>query len=241
MKMSDSSLLSLGKKSVQVAASILIGIARSPAELLNVPAWLWSLVSTASPLSTHHPWIPLSATRSLEARLTNSMEAFEFGGGGSTLWLAERVRVLTTVEHQPHWHAAIQRELADSQVNNCNLLLCAPQFDAPSDGGDAKRSRYESREAPGDFAAYVTSIDSAADETLDLVFVDGRCRVACVERSMSKLKPGGILVLDDSDREWYRPAFELLADWPHEDFRGFRKFARRLSQTSIWVKPDQLN
>ena len=41
------------------------------------------------------------------------------------------------------------------------------------------------------------------DASLDLVVVDGRARVECARRAMPKVKPGGLLLLDDTSRERY--------------------------------------
>ena len=51
----------------------------------------------------------------------------------------------------------------------------------------------------------------------DVIAVDGRDRVNCVKHAMPKLKPGGVLVLDDSHRPRYREAFERHRRMQGED------------------------
>ena len=53
---------------------------------------------------------------------------------------------------------------------------------------------------PGFFDDYVAAINDELDNSLDLVIVDGRARVECVRRAMPKVKPGGLLLLDDTGR-----------------------------------------
>lgn len=57
-----------------------------------------------------------------------------------------------------------------------------------------------------------------ADNTFDLIMVDGRDRVACVASSMRLLKPGGLFVLDNSERPRYAPALQILNCWNRMDF-----------------------
>jgi predicted O-methyltransferase YrrM len=60
-----------------------------------------------------------------------------------------------------------------------------------------------------DFTAYVETIDRV-DGAFDLVVVDGRARVACAERALPRLAPGGVLLLDDAWRRRYRVGIRSL-------------------------------
>ena len=45
----------------------------------------------------------------------------------------------------------------------------------------------------------------------DYISVDGRVRMPCLERALPLLKPeGGILLLDNSEREQYQVAFDMV-------------------------------
>ena len=52
-----------------------------------------------------------------------------------------------------------------------------------------------------------------APETFDIVLVDGRDRVMCVDKSMQLVKQGGCLILDNAERSNYTPALERLKTW----------------------------
>jgi predicted O-methyltransferase YrrM len=60
---------------------------------------------------------------------------------------------------------------------------------------------------PGDSHAhrYVGAIDEIPGD-FDLIVVDGRERVRCVEAAIPRLAAGGVVLLDDSQRRRYRPA-----------------------------------
>ena len=57
------------------------------------------------------PWMPYSAAAWLNSALRTSDRVFEFGAGSSTLWLAERVESVTSVEHDPTWERMLRQRL----------------------------------------------------------------------------------------------------------------------------------
>lgn len=53
----------------------------------------------------------------------------------------------------------------------------------------------------------------------------------------SKLRPGGLLLLDDSDRDAYAEAFELLAGWNLKRFSGVKDGWPQAVETTIFRRP----
>ena len=48
----------------------------------------------------------------------------------------------------------------------------------------------------------------------DYISVDGRARMHCLVRALPLLKPeGGVLLLDNSERELYQKAFDMVPSW----------------------------
>jgi hypothetical protein len=177
------------------------------------------------PITLRRPWWPYAATIWVEKHLPSAAHALEFGGGGSTLWLMDHGATVTVVEHEPGW----ARELAAMGVK---VALVTPTSD-----GEV-RSGVE----PGYFDSYVAVAEDFADGSLDLVIVDGRARVDCVRRAMAKVRPGGVLLLDDTDRQRYAPALKLLAGWRRHVFCGLKPGAlpldiARPAETSVWQRP----
>ena len=72
------------------------------------------------------------------------------------------------------------------------------------------------------------------DGHFDLVIVDGRARPSCVFHAMSKVRAGGYLMLDDTDRQRYEEAMSLLAGYKRTDLFGIAPSATRFWQTSVW-------
>src|SRR4051812_37225534 len=65
--------------------------------------WARSQDPTASPMKDEVPWMTFGAIEFLQRALREDMVVFEYGSGGSTLFFANRVRRLVTIEHDPEW------------------------------------------------------------------------------------------------------------------------------------------
>jgi hypothetical protein len=127
------------------------------------------------------PWMQETELAALERLLNPDDHVLEFGSGGSTFWLSERVRQVTTIEHSADW---IQRMLPVPK--NVNLKYVPPAW--PHKG-------FEPAE-PNQFADYVRSGDTIRP---DVVLVDGRDRVACAKRWAGK----ATTILHDCNRPRY--------------------------------------
>jgi tRNA A58 N-methylase Trm61 len=60
---------------------------------------------------------------------------------------------------------------------------------------------------------YADYILNSFENSYDLVIVDGRNRCRCLANARSKVKVGGMLCLDNSERTEYEKAMSLLKDW----------------------------
>jgi len=54
---------------------------------------------------------------------------------------------------------------------------------------------------------------------------------------MRKVRPGGMLLLDDSDRDRYLPLQAALKDWVRVNYRGLKAGGGGVVESSIWTKP----
>jgi hypothetical protein len=191
---------------------LLTTLTRSPADIRFVVRYVDS--RGHNPVQLGLPWLPYSVIDALAER-AKAATVFEYGGGGSTLWFARRAARVVTVEHDEQWHAALVK--ATSHLDSVDVLL-KPL--ASEDG-----------------ASYVTAIDRYKEECFDIVAVDGRHRVECVRRAMTKVRPGGLLLLDDSDRPKYGSAREILSNWTARDFFGLVPCKDRPGTTTLFTKP----
>jgi len=166
------------------------------------------------------------------------MKVFEYGAGGSTLFLAKRVRELVSVEHDASFHNVVAERLARQGIKNCRLILCQPES-APREmplGAYSTTSftSFASRHMGESFEKYVKAIDAYPDGYFDLVMIDGRSRASCVRRAIGKVKPGGAVILDNSERPGYAGARRLLGEFTCLDMFGLVPWNMDLYQTSVW-------
>ncbi len=83
---------------------------------------------------------------------------------------------------------------------------------------------------------YYSPTNQFAPNSFDIILVDGRDRVKCLEGSIPLLKSGGVIMLDDAERSWYREAYTLLKDWPLHVAKRTRK-KMEPKETNWWIKP----
>jgi predicted O-methyltransferase YrrM len=124
------------------------------------------------------PWLTPQAVRLLEGWLKPTDIILEFGSGRSTLWFARRVNRLVSVEHDPGWYDRVASTIQTQRLLNVTYLL----------------KSIEGR--PSEYASVTTQFE---DNSLDVILVDGKLRDECANACLPKLKPGGLLVVDNAD------------------------------------------
>lgn len=186
-------------------------------------------------LNPHTPWITPPIITALERLLDKEMLGFEFGSGRSTLFYAQRIQFIWAIEHDEAWYAKVYEDISKKQIGNIGLRLVKPEkeIDYPNISSE-NHIDLTSQEYPVKddlFKCYVDSLDEFENEYFDFVAVDGRARVSCALKAMGKLKPGGILLLDNSERKRYASIHRELAKWPK--IVG----TTGLTDTTLWLKP----
>jgi len=194
----------------------------NPREFGCLPRWLRE--RKAATMALRQPWWPYAMVDYLDSVLPHHPRVFEYGGGGSSLWLCDRGASVTIVEHEPGWSKKLQEILPPS----AEVVLIPPN----------EHGHIASSAQSGYFDQYVKSVDSHPDGSFDLVIVDGRARVDCVFRAKMKLKIGGYLLLDDSDRARYQAAIDMLSSWPSKTIRGLKAGSPIPASTTVWMRPN---
>lgn len=205
---------------------------QDPASLSYAPEWVASLFFGRNPLDDHTPWLPFKVRRWLFKHVGAGDLVFEYGSGGSTLFFARLAGSVVSVEHDRAWFERVGRALRESALRNYEHVLREPEVAeaGQSPGPASQRPEFAGRS----FDRYVRSIDEYSDRSFDLVVVDGRARLACLDRAIPKVRDGGYLLLDNSERAEYAPAFSMLSHLPRLDLRGLAPYRTYLWQTSIW-------
>jgi predicted O-methyltransferase YrrM len=133
------------------------------------------------------PWLTPAAIGLLDRLLRPADQGAEFGSGRSTLWFAARVAALTSVEHDARWHEAVTGKIKDRGLGNVDYVL-APEDQPMERGGDS---------------AYARVALGFPDASLDFALVDGHYRDYSAKFVMPKIRPGGMLIIDNAN--WYLP------------------------------------
>jgi len=175
-------------------------------------------------LDTPSPWLTFDAIDQLRARMKDGLRIFEYGSGGSTLfWLQWRV-ALCSIEHDPEWYALVKARLPQGASVDYRLVVPEPSDDRNFGADPADPHAYVSRDERSrgrTFRRYASQIDEFPDAHFDLVLVDGRARPSCIRHAAPKVKRGGVLVLDNADRDYYvRRVGESLRGFRREEHFG---------------------
>lgn len=155
------------------------------------------------------PRFASAMTQFLDRIITKDMDILETGAGSSTTWLAKRAKSVLSYEHDVRWHERVRSNLKEAGIENCEVIH-DPLY--PEQGVKINFRNF------------------------DIVIIDGRGRIKSMETTCHLLKPGGYLILDDSQRTRYRKGRELLDGfgWERTELNTEGEKKRALA----WRKPE---
>ncbi len=162
------------------------------------------------------PWYTYPAIEYLAQFDYSDKKVFEFGCGNSSLFWAKRAKKVVSVEDNTTWFEKWKREFKE------------PNLDI--------RWRDEGEGYPN--AIFEDS------EDYDVIVVDGKMRAECAAAAVERLAPGGMIILDDSDRintsQEYVQAVENLkkGNYLQVDFYGFCPMNSYTKTTSVFFSRD---
>lgn len=159
------------------------------------------------------PWVTYSFIDFIKTRLNKNLSIFEYGSGNSTLFYAKHVQKVVSVEHDEAWFHKIVKEKAA----NAEMIFTALEKD-------------------GEYSKKAVLLG----EKFDVIIVDGRDRVNCCKNSVEALTANGVLVLDDSERDFYQPARTFLFEKGFKEmpFTGVSPGLFYNKTTSVFYKQD---
>ena len=139
------------------------------------------------------------------------MSLFEFGSGNSTSFYSERIKSVTSVEHNLDWFNNIKASASENVFIN-----------------------YQELQRGGSYCKF--ALESGSN--YDIIVVDGRDRVNCCINSIGALSESGVIVLDDSERKQYSEAILFLKNQNFKkiDFWGMAPGISFIKCTSIFYR-----
>jgi hypothetical protein len=203
----------------------------------------WKALLNKDPLSSKLPWITFEAIEFIDKNISKSHRIFEYGGGASTLFFLSKVAEVVTVEHDQQWFQMLKEKIGHpDSVRWSGQLVMPEKFSHALNLDKSLPTDYFSGH-PTDqdvtYKSYSTFICRYEDEHFDLVLIDGRARTSCLFHAIPKVKVGGFLVLDNSERKYYLPNnlanlqkhYKLLIN-----HAGPVPYSSYFSQTTIWQR-----
>jgi hypothetical protein len=210
-----------------------------PGQRRHILRWLASLWPGAL-LRNPQPWLVFDAINYLDQIAMRGWRVFEYGSGGSTLYWLRRGALVTSVEHDAAWYERVRRHIPRGASLDYRLVQPEPVDPPLTDPDPADPSAYISIHYPQEgrsYRRYAAQIDAFADDSLDLVLIDGRARTSCLAHAAPKLRPGGLLILDNSERAYYTSRnAAALAGYTPIVFAGAVPLVPVFSQTTIYVR-----
>lgn len=159
------------------------------------------------------PWVTYSFIDFIKGRLNKNLSVFEYGSGSSTLFYADRVRNVVSVEHDEAWY----KKIVGSKPANAEMI-------------------YTQLSTDGEYARKAAMLN----QKFDIIIVDGRDRVNCCKYSLTALSDQGVVILDDSERVAYNDARIILkqAGFKELSFSGISPGLFYLKATSVFYRAD---
>jgi hypothetical protein len=181
---------------------------------LRYPAAWWRARRGSTP---ERPWIVPAAIGWLGRRIGSDWSILELGAGRSTVWFARRAGRVVSFEDNEFWAGHTRSRLDELDLGNVDLRV-------------------------GPVEGLTDAVAALPNSSFDLVVVDfleapAVTRIDVLKPAMKKVEPGGLLLLDDSDRPGYAEAFELLDDWSFRKFAGVKDEWPEACETGIFRRP----
>lgn len=157
------------------------------------------------------PWLTYPAIAFLKQRLKTDQSVLEYGSGSSTLFFAQKVKELYSIEHHPDWY----RRIKNQSPENVHLFLTTIDYG-------------------GNYHKLALSLGK-----FHIILIDGRDRVNCCRLAPQALHSDGVIILDDSERSNYQAGIQYLLSQGFRQlpFYGLKPRSTRESCTTIFYQP----
>jgi hypothetical protein len=166
------------------------------------------------------PWFAQNAIPFIESLLNLDQTVFEWGSGRSTIWFAKRTKHVTSVEARESWFNDVKKIINEQGLSEKVDLRLAKI---------SSEHNYDSKEVEN----YASQIDRFSNHHFDIVIVDGHVRVECLAHAVKKVKPGGILILDNSELPEYDSFFNQMK------IVEVKRFSNGVQETSVFFCPEE--
>lgn len=192
-------------------------------------------------LNKPSPWLTFGAIDYLDFYLKTrlSVKVFEYGSGGSTLYWLSKGASCVSIEHDSGWFKLLNSKIGKEENLKYRLVLPGKIAPLKKDEWDYTNPLLYLTSETNDlsYKDYVQQIEAFPDNYFDIVLIDGRARPSCLYQSFTKVKPNGLIILDNADREYYLSnTSQYLKNFKRIDFYSVAPTQDANSLTSIFQK-----
>jgi len=213
----------------------LVAVLGSQSQRRHILRWIRSLKKDYL-FEAPCPWLVFDAIDYIRPRMFKSMNVFEYGSGGSTLFWLNCGANVVSIEHDPQWSEHMRKRL--QSYKSIDYRLITPE-ENESENQNKDRSDPDSY---GSRFNYVSQIDAFPDQYFDIVLIDGKARPSCIKHSVSKVKLGGMIILDNADRDYYLLKTEKFFEgFSKNEFFGIGPQYFGAGKTNVYTKIDHVS
>jgi len=118
---------------------------------------------------------------------------FEYGSGGSTyqVSLLDNIQKIYTVESDKEWQDKLL-----SSISNDKIVFIYNEMDtSPNTWGNPGKNATDHQKI--NYSNHILNLDIEEQQGIDLVFIDGRFRVACCLKCFDVIKDSCLIMFDD--------------------------------------------
>ena len=139
------------------------------------------------------PWLAPNDKKMFYKYLKNASVYFEFGSGGSTYQagIAENIKKMFSVESDMEWQNKLKQNITNSKINYIYNEMDAKQRSCGYPGKNATDLQKIS------YSNHIKNINKEDQKNIDLVFIDGRFRVACCLKCYDVVSDSCLIAFDD--------------------------------------------
>lgn len=131
------------------------------------------------------PWMNYAVIHILLERIQKNHIIFEYGSGYSTLFFSRLAKKVTAIEHDEEWLKKLKPMLAE------NVEIKLKELKNNED--------------------YEKSLSNSKNH-YDIIVIDGRRRLKCMQEAVENVNPQCVILLDDSHRSDYKEAFRIAQE-----------------------------
>ena len=144
------------------------------------------------------PHLEINDTEMFYRYLKNISVYFEYGSGGSTYQASIRnnIKMIYSVESDIQWQKKLKQTISNPNINYTNINYIYNEMGTlPNTWGHPGKSATNLQKK--NYSEHIINLSKTEQDSIDLVFIDGRFRVACCLKCYDIINDNCLIAFDD--------------------------------------------